>query len=270
MYSRLARAFAPLAASAFALAAWAGPALAEIMPHRAVYEMRLDAVRDAQSITGASGRMTFSWTNVCDGWAVDHRSRMSVSYGERGASELGWRYSAWESLDGTRHRFFLRRFRDGEETERLRGEARRESDGPAHVVFREPDDRRMALPEDTVFTRTHTKKVLRLAREGGVSYFTHLFDGTGEDDGLHAVNAVILKDMTGADVPAAAPMLEDVASWEVVLAFFSPDDVDSVPDSEQRMRLFANGVVGHLNIDYGDFAMEARLRELERLDDPEC
>ena len=107
---------------ATALIAGGAPAAAELLAHRAVYDVTLAAAR-AQSVTGVDGRMEFVWKDVCDGWTIEYRARLSVAFAERGVRDMSWRYSAWESDDGRHFRYFLRRFSSGKETELLRGNA---------------------------------------------------------------------------------------------------------------------------------------------------
>lgn len=59
-------------------------------------------------------------------------------------------------------------------------------------------------------------------------------------------------------------------SWRVNLAFFGVGAESVEPEQEQGLRLFANGVVDEMHLDYGDFVLDADLTELTRLPAPEC
>jgi len=48
------------------------------------------------------------------------------------------------------------------------------------------------------------------------------------------------------------------------------EDVAAEPEYEQEMRLFANGVVDDLLLDYGDFTLDAELVDLVALPPPQC
>lgn len=242
---------------------------AELLAHRAVYEVELAAVRAAGNISRVDGVMEFRWNDVCDGWAIDYRARLDIVFTERGGNSLSWKYSAWESDDGRRFRFFLRRFRDGEETAQQRGSARLD-DGGGTARLVEPDERTLALPEDTLFPKAHTEAVLTAARAGERFLYRHVFDGTGDEGGLFAVNTVLLGNSDEPPPEAAADTLADRRAWDVQMAFFPPQALDGTPESEQRLQLYENGVAGRMEIDYGDFAVRADLSDFEVLEKPDC
>jgi hypothetical protein len=258
-----------LATGLVAVAGQGSADTAELLPHRAVYDVELAAAR-AQSVSSVDGTMEFIWKDVCDGWAMEYRAHLSVSFAERGGSDLSWAFSAWESDDGQRFRYFLRRFRDGEETELVRGKAALNPGGGGTVHQREPEERTFDLPKDTMLPKAHTEAVLAAARRGSQFLFRHVFDGTGEDGGLFAVNAVVLEDTSKQPGELDTPLLRDVPSWRVQLAFYPPAEQNGTPESEQTIRLYDNGVVGNLKIDYGDFTVDGVLSELERLETPNC
>lgn len=249
-------------------AAKAGPA--ELLAHRAVYEVELAAVRGAGRISRVDGVMEFKWNDVCDGWAIDYRARLHIVFAERGAASRSWKYSAWESDDGRRFRYFLQRFRDGEESAHHRGRARLDPDGGGTAHIAEPREHSLALPRDTLFPKAHTQAVLSAARARERFLFRHVFDGTGDADGLSAVNTVLLGPSDDAPPQAAAARLAGRRAWNVQMAFFPPESPDSTPASEQQLRLYENGVVGDMRIDYGEFAVRADLSEFQVLDKPDC
>ena len=60
------------------------------------------------------------------------------------------------------------------------------------------------------------------------------------------------------------------ASWPVAMAFYRLDDVQGLPLYEITIHLQGNGVARRLDLDYGDFAVRARLVGFERLPAPKC
>lgn len=249
----------------------------QLQPHRAVYEIELESVRGTPGISDVGGAMEFTWTDVCGGWTMEQDSRLAISFGEQSGTELGWRYNAWESDAGDRLRFFLRRFQDGAETQALRGEARLGDDGGT-AEWRSEGDKgdgeaethSLDLPPDTLFPKSHTSELIHSMRADEGGFFSHLFDGTGETGGLHALNALVLTETTGEPASLDSALLQDVRSWRVTMAFFDPEERGGAPESEQTARLFANGITDTLRIDYGDFVVKAVLSELEELERPEC
>jgi hypothetical protein len=54
-------------------------------------------------------------------------------------------------------------------------------------------------------------------------------------------------------------LIDDVPSWRVQLAFFGPGAQSVEPEQEQGLRLFANGVVDEMTLDYGDLVLASDL-----------
>lgn len=246
-------------------------AATQIQPHRAVYELSLAKARSSRSASQVDGRMTFAWKDVCDGWSIEYDTAMDIVFAKQGTQSVKWTYTSWESDDSTRMRFFLKRAMNGQRTLKRRGRARKGPDGGTAVIT-EPERTEVPLEPGTMFPGEHSRALLRAARNGERFVYADVFDGTGENEGLFAANAVIL-DSEGGNAPDVdSPLLADVPSWRINLAFFAPeaDRDDGTPQSEQSVRYYANGIAGTLTLDYGDFVVRAELTELKALDRPEC
>jgi hypothetical protein len=249
----------------------AGGQAAQLAPHRAVYEMELAKARSSQAASAIRGRMVFVWEDVCDGWSTDVKARMRVTFGDRGAREIAWSYSSWEADDGESFRFFLRRRSGGAEPERVRGEARLMPGEGGTARLTQPEDRTIELPPDTLFPMAHTRHVLERAAAGERLIWAQMFDGTGDGTGLFGVNAAVTSRYApGEALPMAHPLLQDQKSWQIALAYYPAGARESTPESEQGTRLFDNGVVGRLTIDYGSFVVRGNLAELKALERPDC
>ena len=70
--------------------------------------------------------------------------------------------------------------------------------------------------------------------------------------------------------PTATLTLLARPSWRMRLAFFPADSGNDKPDYELGMRLLDNGVSRDMVLDYGEFAIKARLNEIEALPKPRC
>jgi hypothetical protein len=241
-----------------------------LLPHRAVYALSLGGLTASSTVVDAAGRFEFEWQNVCDGWTVSQKFRIALVYEDGISVSFGWSLSSWEAQDGSRYRFFIRRYDGGGRTEAVDGEAVMKPDGTGLATFRAPEAREVVLPKGTLFPTRHTLHVLQQAVAGSAPIWTMVFDGSGEE-GLFGVSAA-LSQRLGPQAPArlTSPLLEDLPSWRVQLAFFGPEAGNVEPEQEQGLRLFANGVVDEMTLDYGDFELEAGLTELTGLPEPDC
>jgi hypothetical protein len=242
----------------------------EFTPHRAVYEMSLNSGSGRGEVGDVAGLMEFEWTDACDGWAISYRTVMSIVYQNGSEVEIGWNISSWESKDGRRYRFFVKRLQGGEVTEEFRGEAELEtSGGSGQAEYTLPETSTVKLPDGTLFPTAHSLRLLERMAEGDRFFWATLFDGS-DASGLYGVNAVVTA-QTKPESAAKAPwpLLADTRSSDVQLAFFRPGDESSLPESEQRLRLYDNGVVSEFILDYGDFSVIGKLKELKKLT-PSC
>lgn len=243
----------------------------EIAPHRAIYTMTLDHATTASGVVGASGTMLFQWADVCDGWVIEQRYRLRMQYQEQDDVELLISFVTWESKDGTRYRFNVKKLRDGEPDEDVRGEATVRRSGtdapPDQARFSKPEATEIALPPDSLFPTAHTLSVIDAARKGAAFLAKTVFDG-GTVDGAFAVSAGIGREHPGD--PTADQELLRQRWWPVRLAFFPPDSSAPEPDYELGMDLQENGVARNMMLDYGGFVVRAALAEIEPLPRQGC
>jgi hypothetical protein len=187
------------------------------------------------------------------------------------AFDFGWSLNAFESRDGRRYRFFIRRISPDGSDQVLRGEARFPAPGARGVaVFDAPESRHLTLAKGTLFPSAHSLALVEAAARGELPLWRSVFDGSG-DDGRFGVNAALIETLA-ADAPKAfeSPLLRDQESWRLRLAYFGMDETVSEPEHEQALRLYANGIVDEMLLDYGDFVLRADLGVLEALPEIEC
>ena len=244
---------------------------AEFLPHRAVYDLSLVKSRNDGAMTQAQGKLEFEWADVCTGWTVSQRTRVRMLTNEGRSFEFGWSLNALESRDGRRYRFFIRRINADGSTEEVRGEARFGEVGkPGVAVFEAPEARRLRLAKGTLFPTAHSLVLIEAAAKGELPLWRTIFDGSG-DEGRFGVNAALSRALPG-DAPKGfeSPLLQDQASWRLRLAYFGMDETVAEPEHEQALRLYANGIVDEMLLDYGDFVLRADLGTLEALPEIEC
>lgn len=260
----------PLSLPRVAVAAEPGQSAA-LISHAAEYDMQLASVRSSSGIVGAGGTMSYSFTDTCDGWAVETRTDLTMLQTQGGPVRTAWDFLSWESKDGTSYRFRVRNRRNGEVVEAYDGEARMAPGGAGTAVFHLPGQDEMVfdLDKGTLFPTAHTLALLRQAAGDTRFFSAPVFDGSSVK-GAFTVTAAIGKRI-GADVThvLANPLL-DAPAWPMVLAFFPPDGDSNFPDFEVRIDYHANGVAENLLQDFGDFTLRGTLKDLKTLAPPKC
>lgn len=262
--------FGRLLAAALVLIA-AGPAgAAEIMPHRALYTMSLTRAGGDSGVTAASGTMAYQWGETCDGWTIEQRYRLKMGYSESPDVSISSNFVTWESKDGLHYRFNQKETRNGADEEELKGEAK--LDGPGQggtATFDQPEGKSFKLPAGALFPSAHTIALIAQAEAGENFMSKQVFDGATAE-GAVLVSAVIgAKVEPDADAAKKSPLLNR-PGWRIRLAFFPADQKAEKPDYELGMLLLDNGVSRDMVIDYGDYAIHAKLDDIEALPKPGC
>jgi len=257
----------PAEAETKASAAPAKDVVVQIVPHRAIYKMALGKVKSGSAISDATGTMLFDWSDTCDGWAIQQHMKLHFNYTEGDESDVDSTVVTWESKDGTKYNFNVRRVSNGQEDETFRGHATLGPDG-GEASYTVPKDKEKAkLTNEMIFPSAHTKLIIEKALAGGRLFTRPVFDGS-DDAGYAFVSAFIGNKI---DQPQGTEMNPDLRSsallasptWPVRLAFYAPDDQTGEPDYEMDLVLQANGIARAMTIDYGDFAVTGVLVSVE-------
>lgn len=262
-------------AAALALTTIAPASAVDIAPHRALYDLTLDTAKASGGVAGASGGMYYEWGETCDGWTVEQRFRLRLTYSEEGSVDVNSTLVTWESKDGLRYRFNEKRLRNGQVEDDIHGEAHLDGTGKGGIAaFEKPEQSTLTLAPGVLFPTMHTLILIERALAGDQFVSRKVFDGAAMENAgqITAVIGAQLQPDPKAEKPLNSPLLQR-PSWRVSLAFFPADagttDSDT-PDYELRMRLLDNGVSQEMSLDYGDYVLRAKLDEIEALPKPSC
>src|SRR5215813_9841832 len=241
----------------------------EIVPHRAVYDLSFAGGQGNSQVVDVTGAMEFTWEDACDGWSVTQRTAMAFSYQSGEPVNLGWNLVTWESKDGLRYRFFIRNLENGEVKEEYRGEAHLDGRGKGGVAdYSLPQKRAVTLPAGVLFPTAHTVELMKRIEAGDKFFWATVFDGF-DNDGLSDISAAIAARLkTEAGAGSRFPLLAAGPSSRVSLAFYNRNNDSAEPEHEQILRLHQNGVVEDITLDFGNFAVAGKLKELKSLPPP--
>ncbi|MTI44208.1 uncharacterized protein DUF1849 [Roseibium hamelinense] len=257
-----------------AVSAASGVALA---PHRAVYDMKLGDIDANSGLAGLNGLMVYDFSgNACDGYSVSFRfvTEFQDTSGSRQVTDL--RTTSFEAPDAQSYQFLSKTYVDQKLSESTKGEARVEQGGK-QVNLSEPDERSLEIASSAMFPTEHLKRIINAAFAGEKFVAADIYDGSETGDKVYATTTVIGAAKTG-DLPADAvaamkERLKDSEHWPVTIAYFDPakDQVgEETPAYQLSFVLYENGISRRLNLDYGDFTIEGKLRELEFYDHAPC
>nr|UXE44785.1 hypothetical protein Hi04_10k_c377_00014 [uncultured bacterium] len=242
----------------------AGPADAgglntSLAAHRAIYTLTLSSSRGGDVIA-ASGTMGYEVIDACDGWAVRQRLSMTLTNTDGQDIQMVSDYATWESKDGLKFRFHMKQTTDTAVTSQTDGDAKLEkAGGPGEAHYTVPEEGTKPLPPGTLFPMAHTSAILAGAQSGQKFISLPLFDGT--DDAGAEDSSIVVLDWKKPEANRF-PLLSNLPSTRVRLAFFERDSKNEVPTYQVGMRYWENGVADNLQMDFGDFVMDAKMTEL--------
>lgn len=246
-------------------------AAAELLSHRAIYRMSLDAATGGSEVIAADGMMLYRFAAACDGWTVENRTYLRLSYENGADTETVWTFVSWEAADGLKFRFNARYEQDGSVMEKLRGEARLKSpDAGGSARFSLPEEKVVELPAGTLFPTEHMRELVAAAQADRILLDEVVFDGSSLEN-PYRVNAIMAAlPAAEAEAVAKAADLPPSPAWWVRMAFFPSRGDEPLPEFELGARYRDDGVADEITQHFEDFSLVLRLKELEVLPKPDC
>ncbi len=229
-----------------------------LIAHKALYTLTLDSAKSAD-VVAARGTMGYEVTDACDGWAVRQRLSMTITNADGQDIQMSSDYATWESKDGLKFRYHMRQTTDTAVTSQTDGEAVLEKAGGAgEARYTSPHDSTSKLPASTLFPMAHTAAIIAAARDKKHFLSVPLFDGT-DDSGVEDSFIVVLDWKQPS--PNKWPALALLPSTRVHISFFDHAPTGVTPSYEVAMRYWENGVADEMKMNFGDFTMNATMKE---------
>lgn len=238
--------------------------------HQAVYDIHLHRAGAGAGVVAAGGRAFYRVERGCDGWQVENRTSLLLTYeGDQTVKQV-WSQASWESEDGRSFRSRVAEYRPDGSAERITSRARLGPEGGT-ALFTEPEDIERALPAQTRFPMAHLQELLDIAAGGGGHLRRVLFDG-GNTDNPYTVNVAVLGPADAQSAEAVRKRFDLLATsgWRMHMAFFPFGGRTATPDYEVTGTFRADGIVYELLQDFGTFSLSLTLRELELFGKPDC
>ncbi len=250
-----------------------------LAPHRAIYDLTLTTTRGGTGVTSVAGRMAYDLVgSACEGYTQNMRLVTRLAYQSGGGSVTDLRSTTWEDAAGKHFRFDSSNFRDDKATETTAGDAARQDlSQEIKVELTKPAKRSVFLPSGAYFPIQHTIALIEAARAGKSSFRADLYDGSDKGEKVYDTVTALGRAMSPGSnrklrKVAHADRLNGVRAWPVSIAYFEPrtDGLDALPVYEITFWMFENGVSRKLSIDYGDFALEGDLTDIEFHEPSKC
>jgi hypothetical protein len=275
MVSRFAVCIAALLCSSLAVLAQTSPVL-PLVGHRAAYDISLvdssgPTPSSAQTPVAATGLIAYEFHgSACDGYTSNFRqmTEMERSEGEpisMQVNAMSFEEANWKSMH------FQIDSQGAQDTPPVVGTATRGPDDDLRVVLTKPKPQTLDFGHEVLFPTQHIERLIELAKRGGGPMQARVYDGSDTGVKIFATMSVVGKEATKPTEDAqTASALSGIRRWPVVISYFNEATTDAPPEYTLSFDLYENGVSGSLKLDYGAFALNARLRKLEILPATAC
>jgi hypothetical protein len=251
-------------------------AVLPLASHRAAYDISLiDATAppmpSAQTPIAASGLIAYEFRgSACEGYTSNFRQLTQMERSEGEALSMQVNAMSFEDGDGKSMRFQVDS-QGFQKTPPVAGTATRGADDDLRVVLTKPGAKSLDFGRDVLFPTQHVERLIEAAKKGGGAIQARVYDGSDTGAKIYATMSVVGKPPAKPSEDAeTATELSGVRRWPVVVSYFDEASTDSAPEYTLSFDLYENGVSGSLKLDYGQFALRARLRKLEILPESAC
>lgn len=242
---------------------------ARLIPHKALYDIKMVSKHSGAPIVNISGQMYYEWEETCDAWDSDHHFNLLYEYADSPAMKITSDFTSYEAFDGKSFHFSSRRKRGGTLFQELRGMANIAGSAGKpenRAVYTVPEGLSHDLPAGTLFPMAHTVELVKRMQNGDKFYPAVVFDGSDEE-GPVAINTFIGKEINAVeeiDITGEIDksLLESPAR-KMRMAFFPLANDNAEADYEMDIIFHENGVVSNMLVEYDKFSVSQRLVALE-------
>jgi EipB-like len=245
-----------------------------LVPHRAVYDLKLAKSRGGRGVDAVRGRILYDFSgNACDGYALQFRQVSELNSVEGQSTLSDMRSTTWEDGAAKRFRFNSENLLNDRQTDAVDGHAERET-GAISVSLSKPNTKTFTEPVEAVFPTEHMRRIIEAAHDGKTILQFPVYDGSETGEKLYNTLTVI-----GAAIPpgssppddaaASVPALAKLTRWPVTISYFEHESAQKQQTGEQTpvyalsFELYENGISRALSLDYPDFTISGKMTSLD-------
>jgi len=249
----------------------------KLVPHQAVYDMKLGEKEDNSGISGLSGRMVYEFSgNACEGYSVNFRFVTRFQNADGGSQVTDLQTTSFEEPKAESYQFLSKTFVDQALVEESKGKATAGTQTKT-INLKAPSEKSLEIGQEVLFPTEHLLTILESAENGVPFISADIYDGAETGEKVYATTTVIGSKTVSpvkADTEDPDAPLAGLNYWPVTVAYFDPGAEDATgeltPVYQLSFWLFQNGVSGHLTLDYGDFTIKGKMAALELHEDTGC
>ena len=239
-----------------------GPAQADLLAHRAVYELKLLKTSGTHAPTSVRGLIAYDFSgSACDGYTTNFRQMIELGADEGPVHVTDIRSTTFEDAGFKTFRFKVSAINDGAPGEDIDGTASRGADGTMAVQLKKPKATSLNFAAGVAFPTEHIENIIAAAKAGQTTLSRQVYDGSDSGEKLFDTLTVISKPVatTGGSFVDTQDALKNVARWPVTISYFEVGGDSDKPSYVLSFDLYENGVSRDMKLDYGDFVLQGEM-----------
>jgi hypothetical protein len=246
----------------------------QLVPHIAVYDLKLASSRGKRSLEGVRGRIVYDFSgSICEGYQLKFRQVTELNSGEGKTALSDLRTDTWEEGQAKSFRFKSENYMDTKQITAVDGRAERGSKTVA-VKLTKPDGKNLDIGT-VVFPTEHMRRLIEAARAGTSLVELAVYDGSENGEKIFQSLAVIGRkiepdEKKPDDAAAGQDSLAGLARWPVTISYFEQQQQKSDDQPGEQTPIYAiafemyeNGISRALRLDYGDFVVDGTMSSLQ-------
>jgi hypothetical protein len=242
----------------------------DLVPHRAVYDLKLSLSRGKRPIESVRGRILYDFTgSSCEGYALQFRQVSEIDTGEGKMLTSDLRATTWEEGSAKSFRFNSQNFINQNLDNNVDGKAERLNSGVS-VDLTKPGAKKFDIEGTSIFPTDHMRRIIQAARAGKTILELPVYDGSESGEKVYDTLSVIGQPIApDAKKPEDAAGRDDALSklrrWPVTISYFdkSKKGGEQTPIYSLSFELYENGISRALALDYVDFVVAGEITSLE-------
>ena len=250
----------------------AGLASPSLVSHRAVYDLSLSKVSQSDGVRAASGTMTYTLTDGCDGYTIETNLSMELAFANGADNQVEQRYAAWEAKDGRSSTFRFQVIENGKVAKSYHGDIQFKDDGTGVATYEADAVTKFDLAPGTLLSTAHTLQLIKSATAHERFVSKMVIDGSF-DEGPFWVTAAIAPSHQSTISPAKngnAGALDEGRYWPIGMAYFPASSSRELPEYEITQNLFTTGITQSMAQDFGGFTLAFKPVRVEPVSGPPC
>jgi hypothetical protein len=241
---------------------------AEIVPHEARYDIKLESLQTEGFPLEADGAMVIRLTRDCQKWESLREMRFNVGVDGGEPVNIHMLVRALEGFDGRRMEFTGWQSQNGGTRKNLRGTAAMNRDGyGGSARFQQPEETNWDLPSPTKLPVAAMKELLDALGNGRTSPQSMAFEVLGISEVIRIGPG---KSINYKKIETDEISLVEGRSWLIDRAIYFEAIARNEPFLIETLQIHANGIVSKFWHDYQTLVLSGELVALEKISKPDC